>query len=87
MHGAPVANAPLERPQVLVREALTVRAAQVLNNCRRLQNAVLVALQQRHDLGVPDVGEHVLASPPVSRLSRLRRQRPAFQVCALRVNG
>jgi hypothetical protein len=52
-----------------------VRAAQLLDNCRRLQNAILIALQQRHDLGVPDVGERVLASPPVSWLLRLRRQR------------
>ncbi len=75
MHRAPVAYSPLERAQVLVREALAMRAAQLLDNCRRLQNAVLVALQQRHDLGVPDVGEDVLASPPVSRLLRLGRQR------------
>ncbi|HEX2873811.1 MAG TPA: hypothetical protein VHP33_21290 [Polyangiaceae bacterium] len=75
VHRSPITNTPLERPQVLVGETLTVRAAQLLDNCRRLQNAVLVALEQRHDLGVPDVDEDVLASPPVSRLLRLRRQR------------
>ena len=45
MHRAPVANTPLERPQVLVREALTVHAMQLLDNCRRFQNAVLLLRQ------------------------------------------
>ncbi|HKY39622.1 MAG TPA: hypothetical protein VJN18_26975 [Polyangiaceae bacterium] len=75
---APVTHTPLQCPQVLVGEALAVLAAQLSDNCRRLENALLIALQERHHLGVPDGGESVLTRAPVPGLLRLRRQRPGL---------
>src|SRR4051794_32887700 len=74
----PITHAALQRPQVLVGEALPVLAAQLSDNCRSLENALLVALQERNDLGVPDGGESVLTRAPVPGLLRLRRQWPGL---------
>jgi len=75
----PLAHPPLERPQLARHEAARVSLLQPLEQRRRLEHALGVAPQQRHQLALPHLLEGVRARPPVPRRGfRLRRQRPAL---------
>jgi len=60
----PVADAPLQSPQLPRGEAPGMALLQLLEESGRLKYPLLILLEQRHHLRLPDAGERVVASPP-----------------------
>ena len=73
--GPPVPQAALQRPSLARNEPPWVALLQELEKRRPSKNSLFVGLEQRNDLGVPDLGERIGSRPPVPRGLRLRRQR------------
>ena len=74
----PVADPPLQRPQLPRLKATRMPPAQRLEQRQHLQSSVGIGHQLRNDLRLPHVGERVLPRPPRPRRLRRRRQRPAL---------
>ena len=76
----PLAEPPLQRPQLSWLEPTRMPPAQRTEQRQPLQPPVCVGHQLRHDLGLPHVDERVLPRPPRPRRRRRRRQRPALSL-------
>ncbi len=76
MDRAPVADPPLQGPNLPGPKTTRVAAVQQLEQRRRLQDPIRVAHQQRNDLLVPHALERIPARPPRPPPLRGRRQRP-----------
>ena len=74
----PLADTPLQRPQLPHRKATRMPPAQPPEQRQRLQPSLRVGHQLRHYLRLPHVAERVLPRPPRPRRLRRRRQRPAL---------
>ncbi|MBK6919375.1 MAG: hypothetical protein IPH07_18410 [Deltaproteobacteria bacterium] len=71
----PVAEPSLQRAQLPRVELAGVSSLQLGEDRLRLEPAVEIRLEQRHDLRRPHLRERILARPPISIALRLRRQR------------
>ena len=74
----PLADPPLQGPQLSRLKAARMPPAQRLEQRQHLQPAVGVGHQLRHDLGLPHLAERVLSCAPPPRRLRRRRQWPAL---------
>jgi hypothetical protein len=72
---SPVTDAPLHRPHLTHREALGVVIDEQLHQRLGLELGLAVDLEQRLDLGCPDVFEWIFARAPVPGFLGLRWQR------------
>jgi hypothetical protein len=76
----PVAHAPLQRTQVPLVETTAMTTAELGENRCCLEGAGVVALEQRHDVRLPNAVERIDPRAPGPRRLRLRRQRARLPV-------
>lgn len=74
----PHAETALQRPRLLGPEPVAVTLAKRGEDRRRVEHALVVALEQRHDLALPHALERIAPRAPPPRLPRRARQRPAL---------
>ncbi len=77
---APVAHPALQSPERARGVALGPLRGEHVEHRRRLEDALGILDQQRHDRAVPDLRERIPPGPPAARRLGRRRQRPVLPV-------